>query len=378
MDKLLSFYQQFYGKSFNRHYRPINDKFSVNIDCNGSEQLIQLMRKERIPTNHYIETLNRQDINVKQSAIMDRLFFDFDGYSKDAKLIKEELHDLRKENLNKESSLQAALMEEYQRLLLDEKIAKQPIKEAKHFAESLFNDFDVYPLMFFSGGKGAHLYVLFEPVELINPDKTIETLAEMIKENNKYENMDLAVNKDPTARISRIPYTIHPISGCSVIPFSIDDDYETIINNSINPDVSEINIQNYKMKFDDKLKSFDEAVTIEIEREKKEIERARALKKQNLILKGRNMKLLKGGYDKDKIDLRDIFRQEVSSDVKDYGHYIACKCPFHSDNKPSMLVGEKWFKCEACSTSGNYVDFIMKLLGCSEKDAYIYLMELTQ
>lgn len=47
-----------------------------------------------------------------------------------------------------------------------------------------------------------------------------------------------------------------------------------------------------------------------------------------------------------------------------YDNYMAGICPFHEDNKPSLLVfKDGWFRCLACGVSGNYDKLWRKLQG---------------
>ena len=52
-------------------------------------------------------------------------------------------------------------------------------------------------------------------------------------------------------------------------------------------------------------------------------------------------------------DLRDVFEQLVG-EVKRYPKgYAYCRCPFHSDQSPSLLITKDWFSCSACNAKGN-------------------------
>jgi len=41
------------------------------------------------------------------------------------------------------------------------------------------------------------------------------------------------------------------------------------------------------------------------------------------------------------------------------------KCPFHSDNTPSMNVKKNYYFCHACGERGSVIDLVMKLKGLS-------------
>lgn len=58
--------------------------------------------------------------------------------------------------------------------------------------------------------------------------------------------------------------------------------------------------------------------------------------------------------------------KELLSGVQSYDTYIAAICPFHDDNKPSLMVyRDGWFRCVAggCGVSGNLDKLHRKLLG---------------
>ena len=47
----------------------------------------------------------------------------------------------------------------------------------------------------------------------------------------------------------------------------------------------------------------------------------------------------------------DIIR-DLLPNAKSYSTYIAGTCPFHEDEKPSLMVYEDWFRCLGCGVSG--------------------------
>lgn len=50
-----------------------------------------------------------------------------------------------------------------------------------------------------------------------------------------------------------------------------------------------------------------------------------------------------------------------------------CSCPWHTDRHPSMKVFKDGANCFACGWNGDIFTFIMKMEGCSFKDAFISL-----
>lgn len=50
--------------------------------------------------------------------------------------------------------------------------------------------------------------------------------------------------------------------------------------------------------------------------------------------------------------------------VQSYGHYFACRCVFHDDTRPSLMVyKDGFFRCSACGVSGNFDKLWRKLQG---------------
>lgn len=65
---------------------------------------------------------------------------------------------------------------------------------------------------------------------------------------------------------------------------------------------------------------------------------------------------------------------------KDYGSFIRsdsgrsrlfCRCPFHDDNRPSLIVDDDGFRCMSarCGVGGDIIDYIMVRDHCNKRDA---------
>ena len=53
-------------------------------------------------------------------------------------------------------------------------------------------------------------------------------------------------------------------------------------------------------------------------------------------------------------DLREVLPQITGEEIKVYDRgYGYMKCPWHNDNKPSLLITKEWFSCSACGEKGN-------------------------
>lgn len=84
-----------------------------------------------------------------------------------------------------------------------------------------------------------------------------------------------------------------------------------------------------------------------------------AHKYRNIVKKNNKKKLRKvklEGYG-DPIacnDLREVLPEVTGNEIKVYDRgYGYMKCPWHNDNKPSLLVTKEWFSCSACGEKGN-------------------------
>lgn len=56
--------------------------------------------------------------------------------------------------------------------------------------------------------------------------------------------------------------------------------------------------------------------------------------------------------------------QDMVGEYQDHGHYISCLCPWHDDNKPSLLVfADGWCRCLACGKTGSWATLAKALRG---------------
>jgi len=167
----------------------------------------------------------------------DRAFFDFDIDHKDSHQIKKKLQDLRSHNLKHDPIEQDKLRERLRKFIIEEQIAAPAINEAKDFSIKFKESFGSYPLLFFSGCKGCHAYTFFNSIKNININQSLSWFGKQIKDTYQYQTLDLSVLQDAQSRLSRVPYSKHQYTLLTVVPFTIKDNYDTIINKSINPTV---------------------------------------------------------------------------------------------------------------------------------------------
>ena len=53
------------------------------------------------------------------------------------------------------------------------------------------------------------------------------------------------------------------------------------------------------------------------------------------------------------------------------------RCPFHSDNHPSMMLNESYYYCFACGANGDAIDLTAKLFDLNPRQAAEKLIHLS-
>ncbi|MTK13101.1 MAG: hypothetical protein F8N39_13780, partial [Clostridiaceae bacterium] len=258
MKGLLSFYESFYGTNFYRHFRrpPDFNKPNFRIQFTVKDPKSLFLHVHRNNGNHpcLIHTYDHgsyDNLKEKKNSIMifDRVFLDFDAENEEAQKIKNELVKLRSQGLNYKKSLQNKLQENLQYMVIDEKISKPAIDDVKDFAKKFKETFEKPPILFFSGFKGCHAYILFKPIQFKDINKTISWFAKNAKKAYDYSTLDLSVTRDAKARLSRVPYTKHQLTGLTVVPFNTSDNYEDIMARSSDPYIKNFEIEKYRTNF---------------------------------------------------------------------------------------------------------------------------------
>jgi len=91
------------------------------------------------------------------------------------------------------------------------------LKDAQKFVKFLLNR-GSYPLVYFSGSKGFHVYVPFKPAKLTKPKDTLKRVMITITELLELKTADL--NVADIARVARLPFTVNTKSGRMCVPIS--------------------------------------------------------------------------------------------------------------------------------------------------------------
>ncbi|MBW4256580.1 hypothetical protein KTG15_02590 [Methanobacterium sp. YSL] len=376
MRGLKSFYQSFYGPIFHRHFRrPTyfeNIKFRIQFTVETPKNLY--LHVHRNSGNHpcLIHTYDHGSRgNLKRNSsdkmVFDRVFLDFDVSNPDVKKIKTELTYLRSHGLKHEKSRQDELKDQLQDLITNKKIARQAIDEAKYFAIKFKETFGNPPALFFSGCKGCHAYAFFEATEFTNLNLAVSWFAENVKKSYNQHSLDLAVTQDAHARLSRIPYSKHQLTGLNVVPFSIEDDYDEIIMKSLNPHVEDFNKEDYQTDFHKHLQKIDQVETYNA--------KIRSINKTTSTARLDGSMDFTGVYDH-----RVFFKSILGVPVREYPdkEYVMYNCPFqdHDDRKPSFRVHKRSYYCYGCQKKGNYWQFLKEYNGWDDKMVKKYFQKV--
>lgn len=359
---LQSFYRSFYGFKFYRHFRRpdefINKNFRIQFKVENPKQLYLNVHRNSGTYPCLIHTYDhgsRGNLNKckSENMVFDRMFFDFDVSNDHAKKIKNELIQLRSQGLNNEKDKQLQLKDQLQKLIIEKKIAKTAINEAKDFASNFKETFGKYPALFFSGCKGCHAYSFFNQSKFINLNRAVSWFAEHVKKSFNYQTIDLAVTKDAQARLSRVPYSKHQLTGLAVVPFTVQDEYGVIIEKALAPEVESFYREDFITDFHLHLQEIDK------------IEAHNTQIKENIRKNNKNQH----GSNNFKFvdDHRVFFKSILGEPVKEYPEkeYVMYNCPFpdHDDTKPSFRVHRCGYYCYGCLKKGNYWQFLKDYYG---------------
>lgn len=371
MRNLLSFYRSFYGPNFHRHFRRPPDfsleKFRIQFTVENPKNLYLHVHRNSDTHPCLIHTYDhgsRGNLKkgIPEKMVFDRVFFDFDVSNPNVKIIKKELVELRSHGLNYEKNRQEKLRMQLQKLIIDEKIAKTAIDEAKDFAVKFKETFGKYPALFFSGCKGCHAYALFNQSKFIDLNRAITWFAEHVKKTFNYQTMDLSVTYDAQSRLSRVPYSKHQLTRLAVVPFTVHDEYEVIIEKALEPEVESFYREDFITDFHLHMQEIDK------------IEAHNAKIKENIRINNNK----RHGSNKTKFvdDHRIFFKSILGEPVKEYPEkeYVMYHCPFqdHDDKKPSFRVHRCGYFCYGCLKKGNYWLFLKDYYGWDDDKVNIY------
>ncbi|HNR25402.1 MAG TPA: hypothetical protein PKI66_01660 [Methanobacteriaceae archaeon] len=198
----------------------------------------------------------------EEHVILDKIFFDFDL----------DYNNRAKEELKNRATLSSK--RDFILKLLEAGRIKEPIKQAKDTARYIQDTYGGEPFLVFSGSKGCHLYIYFNPVSLEHPKETLIRMTRDLRDRGLF---NFNTDEEPglldtspvgdVARISRLPGSRHPDTGLYCHPFKLDYSYREIIENSQKPEPPYVEVIPGRMRstLDKKLLELEQVVKDELE-----------------------------------------------------------------------------------------------------------------
>lgn len=380
------FYEEFYGSHFSRFFRrphkfEYNRNFRINFPIYNPNAIVFHVRRNSgyypcmIPTydnlndnaSDKLSSYPEKPDRLNSNFLIDRIFLDFDVSNSEYKILKEQLENLRAHEIDYNESGQIEIQKTLLKHIIYEKSAERAVEEAKSFAKLFKADFGKYPKLFFSGLKGAHAYCFFKPVKLTNPNYTIYHFAKKIKEVYEFETLDLSVNKDAITRLSRIPYSVHQITGLSVVSFNIQDSYKEIVRRSINPAVEQFESMEHTTNLGKHLEHIDRILL------QNKVNNKTHSKKYFKNFKNNNSNFSNTNH-------QEFFKEILGESISQYPpkDYVMYHCPFpdHPDEHPSFLVHKNGYKCYGCNRKGNYWQFLKEYYDWDDSQVINYLKNI--
>ena len=283
-----------YGTSFHynggkAYYNKQKKKTEINRSSssgknsiNSIEDILSLLEynekeKQAVYLSHY-NFKNPED--PETTAILDCFYLDFD-LNDDNLLLSEnkvanrhELSQLTREEklelvsevkFEEEQAIQDLSIEEkreyFHKKFTMNKYLEAPLNEAKKVAEEFVKG-GLKPLIFFSGSKGFHMLVKFNPVDVANINEIVELLGNNIKERLGLTTLDSSVIKHTTKRVIRIPYSMHQKTGLYKNPVNLNKDYFEIIDSCLERNYNKLSdITQDSSYFESQLKYLDDSIT---------------------------------------------------------------------------------------------------------------------
>lgn len=370
MKGIQTFFKLFYGIEFYRYFTrppdfPPSQGFRIQYPVKSAKELYLHVHQNSGFHPCYISIYDygsQDNLNKKNhdKMVFDRAFFDFDITNHQVQEVKGELINLRTQGLYYHWEKQEKLREKLRTLIIDDRVAEPSINEAKRFASYFNGWFGSYPILFFSGLKGCHAYTFFEPVR-VDINRVLSWFGGEVKKVGGFTTLDLSPCKTAGTRLSRAPYTRHQYTDLTVVPFTINDTYEEILEKALDPRVGSFSREGYYSGFGEYLQEIDPIL-----KQNQEIKRKREQRIQSR--EGQYNPNNRGG----KVgDHRRWFRgllgpPAYESPTKPYVMYH-CPFPDHPDHHPSFKVHPRGYWCYGCGRHGNYWQFLKDYYGWTDE-----------
>ena len=137
---------------------------------------------------------------------------------------KEEIESLI-ENVNDPDERNSKIRKYYYDKYTSSNYLNKPYTDALKVSQFIKDTWNFEPLLFFSGGKGVHLYILFNEVDIPNPDEVIKNFALKLEEQLDITTLDHKVIKTPSTRVIKIPCSPHFKTKLYAMPFNMRTSY---------------------------------------------------------------------------------------------------------------------------------------------------------
>ena len=367
------FYSNFYGEAFFRYYirvplhkKPIWKQRQVKT---SKELYLNVSKSDEFYPSYATVYNYGTDDALKHKNIadllFDRVYLDFDASNADAKIIQKELEEIQSVGLKHQLNKQRILQSKLRNMVISDRIAEKSINQAKEFALNFQKEFGKPPLLFFSGYKGAHAYLLFNPTKLKVPKESISEFAKDLKEKHDYDTLDLSVTSNAPRANARVPYSKHHATLLTVIPFQIHESYDEIMNNSLNPKNTlkePLNLEMYHTWFGEYLKEKIDAPIYLNQLLNPTIDKKIPLQSTH------------SNFFKDS-DHRMLIKNILGEPDASNDNYSKYLCPFndHKDSSPSFTVYENGYYCFGCQKHGNFWQFLKDYYNWNNNQVKKYL-----
>lgn len=385
MNSLKQFYRDYYNENYFRDLRYIKDptiskdgikskydtevlKYPLGSDFKSWDLFLNFLLKHSkkglgslVGSITHYKNINDYRNKDQSLLISDRLFFDFDVEDNRTKILKHKIRDVKVNEAvtgRERLSLIREYQKDFQKLILEEDILKEPFTEVMKLKDYL-SKLELNPFIVFSGSKGFHVNLFYEDVNLQDLTNLNESLAVLFKKKLNLKLLDFNVYNNVLTGVQRVPYNIHERTNLITKPISPNITYDDFLQEvSRNKrEVSSFNIEDYYSPkyFRDHLIKLNSENLSRIEQNYHKQKELQNLQKEKV-----NTSHFKG--DKDLIfkDMRELCKLLIGNPSYEREHYNKYNCPFHEDKIPSSLVGRKYFKCYTCNLKLNYYDFIKK------------------
>ena len=394
------YFDEFFNQEYMRDFRSINgDKTRV---CHAPKREITTKKHKqyakRWVTRHlnknnskyyqlisaiaYYRNVRYYQLGIVEKKMFNHLLYDFDSENAKYKLLKDKLR-----NTNS-TQIKNKIHKQIQELILSENLLEQPFNEMLKVYEYYANK-GWKPYVVFSGSKGFHLRLFFEPINMKYFDRFVHDYTHKMIDSFNLETLDLAccgevekrdehgnvVDKNPmvtngqSKRMERIPYSFNEKSGWKVTP--ILDPQESTLDEIID-EVQRLSSQKKLQKVDDfSLSDYTNtnANMLMVEKHFEKIVESELKMKQRVVNERKLQKIAKGEYINEQTplfkDLRILVRFVcgTSNLASEHELYDGYRCVFHDDKHPSAYVTKKNYHCLSgnCSVDKlRYFDFIRK------------------